>query len=79
MKIEIKIPNLTKKEDKFVLCQWNVSEGDIVEKGEVLCEAEINKTVTPIEAECKMQITKLLVEDGDEVSTEAVIAYAETL
>ncbi len=77
MKIEIKMPKLHPDMESGILCQWNVSEGDTVSAGDILCEIEYNKVVTEIEAEGTMQIVSLAAEEGDELPCGTVLAVAE--
>ena len=78
MKLEITMPKLNDAMETGILCQWNVSEGDTVAQGDILCEIEYNKVVTEIEAECDMTIVRLSAEEGDELPCGAVLAVAET-
>ena len=77
MKIEITMPKLNADMETGILCQWNVSEGDTVSAGDILCEIEYNKVVTEIEAERDMTVVTLSAEEGDELPCGAVLAVAE--
>lgn len=79
MKIEITMPKLNPDMTSGVLCQWNVSEGETVSAGDILCEIEYNKVVTEVEAERDMSIVTLSAEEGDELPCGTVIAVAETV
>ncbi len=78
MKIEITMPKLNPDMTSGVLCQWNVSEGNTVSTGDILCEIEYNKVVTEIEAEQAMKILALFAEEGDELPCGTVLATAVT-
>lgn len=78
MKIEIKMPALKPDMKTAALCAWNVGEGDTIKAGEVMFEVETDKVVSQVEAAADMKITKLLADEGDEVTSGEVIAYAET-
>ena len=55
------------------LIQWNVAEGDIVSKGEVLAEIETDKVTVEIEATVEGTILKLIAKEGDIVPVTAPI------
>lgn len=77
MKIEITMPRLNDDMETGILCQWNVSEGDTVSAGDILCEIEYNKVVTEIEADRDMTVVTLSAEEGDELPCGTVLAVAE--
>jgi len=79
MTVEIKMPALRPEMTSGVLCQWNAAPGDILRAGDVLFEVETAKVVSQVEADARLKILSLLVEEGDEVAPGTVIATAEVL
>jgi len=75
MPIEILMPALSPTMTEGNLATWNVSEGDNVSSGDVICEIETDKATMEVEAVDEGVIGKILVPAGTEaVAVNAVIA-----
>lgn len=77
MKIKIKMPPLKEGLSSAVLCEWDVSVGDHVKRGDAIAEIEVDKVVETITAESDMTVTALCAEEGDEVAAGDTIACCE--
>tara|TARA_R100000027_G_scaffold58155_1_gene47989 strand:- start:4760 stop:5989 length:1230 start_codon:yes stop_codon:yes gene_type:complete len=73
MAIEVKVPALGESISSGILAGWQVKDGDIVEKDQVLYELETDKITSEGTAEVGGKIS-LKVEEGDEVEIGQVIA-----
>ena len=75
MPIEILMPALSPTMEEGTLANWMVSEGDIVNSGDVLAEIETDKATMEVEAVDEGTIAKILVAGGTEgVKVNAPIA-----
>jgi len=75
MPIEILMPALSPTMTEGNLAAWNVSEGDNVSSGDVICEIETDKATMEVEAVDEGVIGKILVPAGTEaVAVNAAIA-----
>lgn len=73
MATEVKIPVIGESVEEATLSTWNVSDGDIVEEGDILCEIESDKASLELPAEVGGKIT-LIANEGDDLAIGAVIA-----
>lgn len=73
MATEVKIPALGESITSGTLASWRVSDGDIVEAGQVLYELETDKITSEGQAEVGGKIT-LKAAEGDEVDIGQVVA-----
>jgi pyruvate dehydrogenase E2 component (dihydrolipoamide acetyltransferase) len=75
MATEVKLPRLGQGMESGVIVKWLKSEGDKVEKGEVLYELETEKVTQEVEAEASGVLLKIAVQEGEAQvgSTVAVI------
>ncbi len=62
----------------FVLIQWNKKAGEFVKEGELLAEAEADKSTVELKSSVNGEITELLCKEGDSVPIGSVIAKIKT-
>ena len=74
MATEIKMPDLGTTVDTVVLLKWLKQEGEMVKRGDLLCEVETDKATTDLESVAKGVLLCHLVQAGSEVKTGDVIA-----
>ena len=74
---DICVPKLGAKMEQAVLVSWNKGVGDSVEEGEALFEVETDKVVSEIEAEASGRLSRILVQEGEEVLPGRVVAEIE--
>ena len=72
--VEIKMPNLSQTTNEVLLIKWRVKPGDIVKKGQTLCEVESDKSVMEIESFINGTVLQLLAEANTSIETGSVIA-----
>jgi len=70
----VKLPKLTWTMEEGLVGEWLKEEGEMVEKGEPLCEIETEKTVDTIEAPESGMLRKILVPANTTVPVNQVIA-----
>ncbi len=75
---KITMPRLRPEMQEGVLCAWLKEEGDAVTAGEPLFEIETDKVVNQIEATESGILKKQMVEEGDTVAVETLVAILET-
>lgn len=78
MKKTIKMPKLSADMENGVLVAWCKQPGETVKKGEVLFEVETDKVVSEIESTGNGILEKVLVEEGDEVKVDEIVAVLES-
>ncbi|MEM0965389.1 MAG: 2-oxoglutarate dehydrogenase complex dihydrolipoyllysine-residue succinyltransferase [Verrucomicrobiota bacterium] len=76
MAIEVKVPALGESITSGILASWQVKDGDIVEKDQVLYELETDKITSEGAAEAS-GVVSLKAAEGDEVEIGQVIAVIE--
>lgn len=64
-------------EYKSALLTWLVDVGCDVQKGQSLCEAEVEKAVIEIPSPCSGLLAEICVEEGVECDMYTVIAFIE--
>jgi pyruvate dehydrogenase E2 component (dihydrolipoamide acetyltransferase) len=69
------MPKLGLTMEEGTIIRWLVEEGDEVNKGDVLFEAETDKSVNEVEAPVSGKLGKILFHDGNTVDVLAVIGY----
>lgn len=57
---------------------WCVKPDSAVIKGQVICEAEVEKAVIEIPSPCTGKLIEIIVADGCECDIRSVLAYIET-
>ena len=75
MATAIKVPDLGTNEDSVVLLKWLKNPGDLVKRGDLLCEIQTDKATTELESVAQGTLLKQLVEEDAEVNVGTVIAY----
>ena len=70
---EIKMPSAGQTTDEATIVSVNVKVGDTVKRGDVLCEAETDKAVLPVESFAAGQVFDVLVSEGDKVTAGSVL------
>lgn len=71
---EIKMPAAGQTTDEATIVSVNVKIGDTVKRGDVLCEAETDKAILPVESFVAGQVFDILVKEGDKVTAGTVLA-----
>lgn len=64
---EVLLPQLGQSVESCIIIDWKKREGDKVEKGEVICEVETDKSTLEVESTESGTVLKLLYEVGDDV------------
>jgi len=75
MAVAIIFPKLDEAMTSGKVVRWLKSEGDPVEKGEIILEIESEKTSFELEAEASGILSKVTANEGDEVPIGTTIAY----
>lgn len=75
---EFKMPSMGADMESAVLVQWNYAVGDVVQKGEVICEIETAKGNIDVEVWESGTISELLVEPGAKIPVGEVMARLDT-
>lgn len=74
MRVEVKVPVLPESVSDGELIVWNKSEGDAVQRDEVLAELETDKVVLEIPAPQDGVLEQILIKAGTTVTSEEIIA-----
>ena len=77
MAIELKIPSVGESVTEVTIAAWLKEDGDYVEMDEAVAELESDKATVELNAE-KSGILKILVEEGEDVAIDAVVATIDT-
>jgi TPP-dependent pyruvate/acetoin dehydrogenase alpha subunit len=77
--IEIKMVQLGQTSDEVRLVKWLVSHGDVVKRGQPLCEVETDKVVMEFESVQGGTVAKLIAQPDAQVKTGEIIALIEPL
>lgn len=77
MAFEIKVPSPGESISEVEIAQWVVSDGDYVEKEQVICEIDSDKATLELAAE-EAGIISLSAEDGDTVAVGDIIGTIDT-
>lgn len=77
MALEIKIPPVGESISEVTIAQWIVSDGDYVERDQVICELESDKATFELNAE-EAGAIKILVEEGSDVEIGTVVCSIDT-
>lgn len=75
--IEITVPQLPESVAEGTLTTWCKKEGDFVRRDEVVAELETDKVILEIPAPQDGVLTRILVEEGHEVTSTQLLAYLE--
>lgn len=74
MAIQMKMPKLSDTMEEGVLLKWLKKEGDQIESGEVVAEAESDKATMELEAFDSGILTKIIVPEGGKVPVGGTLA-----
>ena len=75
MATEIKMPDLGTTVEQVTLVAWLKNPGDMVKRGEALCEVETDKATSELESVAQGVLLKQMVPAGTEIDAGTVIAY----
>ena len=70
---EIKMPSAGQTTDEATIVAVHVKVGDTIKRGDVLCEAETDKAVLPVESFAAGTALAVLVHEGDTVTAGTVL------
>ncbi len=74
MRLEIRMPRLSKYSDVGVIAKWRVAVGDTIQKGEAIADVDVDMTRSEILAEAAGKIVEIWVYAGQTIPVETVIA-----
>jgi 3-oxoacyl-[acyl-carrier-protein] synthase-3 len=77
-RIPLYLPSQAAAETEATITKWNVSEGDVFKKGQILAEIESAKAAFDFEAPCDGKVVTLYEIAGDAVSFEQPVMEIET-
>lgn len=77
MAFEVKVPSPGESISEVEIAQWLVSDGDYVEKDDVICEIDSDKATLELTAEESGAI-KIMAEEGDTVAVGDVVCSIDT-
>ncbi len=78
--VELKVPvHIWPRRRDWVakVVRWLKREGDLVSKGEVIVELELEKVILGIESEYSGKIVKIVAKEGSEVAPDSTLALIE--
>lgn len=75
--IDITVPQLPESVTEGTLTTWCKKEGDFVRRDEVVAELETDKVILEIPAPQDGILTRILVEEGNEVASSQLLAHLE--
>ena len=78
MDVEIKMPQLGQTSDEVRLIKWLIKEGDVVKRGQPLCEVETDKVVMELESIESGTVTKIISAPDSQITTGEVVAIITT-
>ncbi|MDD2296909.1 MAG: 2-oxo acid dehydrogenase subunit E2, partial [Sphaerochaetaceae bacterium] len=67
MATEVVMPKQGNTVESCIILEWKVQEGDTVKVGDVVCEAETDKSTIDVESTAEGTVLKLWYQAGDEV------------
>ncbi|HVB46734.1 MAG TPA: lipoyl domain-containing protein [Streptosporangiaceae bacterium] len=70
----IRMPRLSDMMDEGTVSRWLKSEGESIQKGEPLCEIEMDKATMIYESQLTGRITRYMCNEGDNVEVGQPIA-----
>ncbi|TXC78912.1 2-oxoglutarate dehydrogenase complex dihydrolipoyllysine-residue succinyltransferase [Luteibaculum oceani] len=77
MAFELKVPSPGESISEVEIAQWLVSDGDYVEKDQVICEVDSDKATLELPSEAS-GVIKLIAEEGQTVAVGEVVAEIDT-
>ncbi len=66
MATEVLLPKQGNTVDSCIILEWRVKEGDKVAVGDIICEAETDKSTIEVESTAEGTVLKLLYQEGEE-------------
>ena len=78
MQKDITLPRLGETMEKGTISKWLVKENETFERGQTIAEIESDKTIVELPALESGKLTKILINDGEEIEVGGVIATYET-
>jgi pyruvate dehydrogenase E2 component (dihydrolipoamide acetyltransferase) len=66
MATEVLLPKQGNTVDSCIILEWRVKEGDKVVVGDIICEAETDKSTIEVESTAEGTVLKLLYQEGEE-------------
>ena len=66
MEEKVLMPKLGLTMTRGTVVKWHKAVGDIVDKGDIVCDVETEKIVDEVSAPCDGRISKILVQEGEE-------------
>ena len=73
MATEVLMPKQGNSVESCIILDWRKKEGDAVSVGEIICEAETDKSTIEVESTAEGTVLKLLYAVGDEVPVQSAI------
>ncbi len=77
--IEIKVPSLGESITEATIAKWLKTEGEVVEKDQVIVELETDKVTQEIYAPLKCTISKIFFQENQDVKVGEIIAKVESI
>ncbi len=77
-RLPLYLPAQGAAETEATIVEWRVAEGDVFQKGQVLCQVDSAKSVFDFEAPCPGRVIRLLHRDGDAVGYDQAVMEVET-
>ncbi len=74
---EFRMPSLGADMDKGTVVKWNIKPGDQVKRGDIVAEVETQKGIIDVEIFDSGEVTKLLVQEGQEVPVGTPLALLD--
>ena len=74
MALQIVMPKQGNSVESCIIVEWKKKEGETIAEGEVICEAETDKSTIEVESNAQGTILKLLYNEGDDVPVMLPIA-----
>ena len=78
MQIEVKVPQLSESVSEATLVSWHKQVGEAVAEGDNLIDVETDKVVLELPASKSGVLTKILKQNGEQVTSNEVIALLDT-
>lgn len=77
MSVEVRVPALPESVADATLLDWHKGVGEFVNQGENMVDLETDKVVLELPAPVSGTITEIVVEDGETVEGDTLVAYLE--
>ena len=74
MAVQILMPKQGNSVESCIIVEWKKKEGDSIAEGDVICQAETDKSTIDVESNAEGTILKLLYNEGDDVPVMLPIA-----